>query len=313
MKHVLQRALGACALGIVTFGAGACVTSKSTETVISGTMTRIMPKTTRGTFTRAAGAREYVVYRPATFPVKPDERALVVMMHGCTQNADDFAKGTRMNTVADSGAFLVLYPEQSTSANARKCWNWYAPQQFTRGQGEVAILSALIDSVAKADGVSAKHVSIVGMSAGAAMAANLVVAYPEQFAALVMHSGLAANAASDEASAAAVMKSGPSDGVALGARAISAMGSRRKAIPVLLLHGELDTLVAPANMRSAAAQFMAINAGAVGVAATVEEHLLPGVGHAWSGGAADGTYTAPAGPNASVMIAEFLRKVGAIL
>lgn len=292
--------------------AAACVTTKSTETIVSGNMTKITPVTTRGTFTSAEGARDYVAYRPATFPVKKDERALVVMLHGCTQNADDFAKGTRMNSVADSGAFLVLYPEQKATANAQKCWNWYTPAEFTRGKGEAALLSALIDSVAKAEGISAAHVSLVGISAGAAMAANLAVAYPERYAALAMHSGIAALAATDVSAALLAMRDGPANVDALGARALTAMGARAKPIPVLVLHGDADKVVAPANLRATVAQWKAVNAGAPGKSAVVEEQMFPGIGHAWSGGSADGTYTAPDGPNASVLIAAFLRKVGAI-
>ncbi len=300
----------------------ACVTTKSAETIVSGTMTKIEPQTTRGTFTVDGNSRDYVAYRPATFPVNREERALIVMLHGCTQTADDFAKGTRMNSVADSGAFLVLYPEQSAKANAQKCWNWYTPGEFARGHGEAALLAAMIDSVAKAEGIGAQHVSLVGMSAGAAMAANMVVAYPERYAALAVHSGIPALAASDMTAALAAMRDGAANANELGARALTAMGSNARAVPVIVLHGEADKVVSVANAHATVAQFTAVNAsatskgaggkGAVGKRAVVEEHVFPGIGHAWSGGSPDGTYTAPNGPNASLLIAAFLRKVGAI-
>jgi poly(hydroxyalkanoate) depolymerase family esterase len=297
---------------IALLACSACVTSKSTETIVSGTMVRVVSKTTHGTFATSDGSRDFTAYRPATFPTKPEERALVVMLHGCSQSADDLARSTRMNTVADSGAFLVLYPEQAVSADAQQCWRWYLPQQTTRGQGEVAILAGMIDSVAKSDGIAAKHISIVGMSVGAAMAANLVVAYPERYGALAMYAGAAALSATDRETALAVLKSGPANADALGARAIAAMGAHLKAIPLVLLHGDADTLVSPANMRAAAMQFSAINAAAPSGTAPVEEHLLPGIGHAWSGGAAESKSSAPDGPNATLIIATFLRKVGAI-
>ena len=182
------------------------------------------------TYTGAQGSREFVVFKPASLPSKAEERALVVMLHGCAQTADDMARGTRMNAAAEREGFIVLYPEQPASANPQKCWNWFVPAQSTRDQGEAALLAGLIDSVARAEGVSAHRVSIVGMSAGAAMAANLGVAYPERYAALAMHSGIPALAAKDVMGALAVMRQGASDGDALGAAALAAMGARARPI-----------------------------------------------------------------------------------
>ena len=272
---------------------------------------------TRATFVRSQGTREFVLYVPATRRASPGSRALIVMLHGCAQNAADFATGTRMNGQAESGGFIVLYPEQPATANPQKCWNWFTPSQSMRGQGEVALLAELIDSVATAHTISANHIALVGMSAGAAMAANLMVAYPERFGALAMHSGIAARAANDMTSALSVMRSGPTPGVyasdvSLGARAIAAMGSHTRGIPVVLLHGDADKVVVPINMQAAAQQFTDVNSAASGARAPVEQHLLPGVGHAWSGGAVEGSYTAPAGPRATDMIVAFFRRTGVL-
>ena len=234
------------------------------------------------------------------------------MLHGCTQTADDMARGTRMNAAAEAGGFLVVYPEQTAAAHPQKCWNWYTPAQIARDHGEVAMLAGLIDSVAGAEGVSAGSVSLVGMSAGAAMAANLAVAYPERYAALAMHSGLPALAAGDLTSALAAMRRGASAGDSLGARALAAMGAHARRIAVIALHGADDKVVAPSNLRATIVQWTAVNAGAPGSVAPMEEHLFPGVGHAWSGGSPEGTYTAPAGPDATSLIMRFLRGAGAI-
>ena len=271
-----------------------------------------MSETTRMTYTSAEGARDFVLFRPASLPAKREGRALVVMLHGCTQSADDMAKGTRMNAAAAAGGFLVLYPEQTAAAHPQKCWNWYTPRQFTRDHGEAALLAGLIDSVARTEGVSAQRVSLVGMSAGAAMAANLGVAYPERYAALAMHSGVPALAATDVMGALAAMRQGVADGDALGARALAAMGARARPIPVVVLHGCADKVVSPSNLRAMSRQWTVVNAGAPGSGAPVEEVMLDGVGHAWSGGSAEGTYTAPDGPDATGLIVEFLRRVGAI-
>jgi poly(hydroxyalkanoate) depolymerase family esterase len=264
------------------------------------------------TYTSAQGSREFVVFKPVSLPNEARERALVVMLHGCTQTADDMARGTRMNAAAEREGFIVLYPEQPASAHPQKCWNWFVPAQSTRDQGEAALLAGLIDSVARAEGVSADRISIVGMSAGAAMAANLGVAYPERYAALAMHSGIPALAAKDVMAALAVMRQGAPDGDALGAAALAAMGARARPIAVIALHGSDDKVVSPNNLHALVRQWTVVNAGAPGGGAPVEEVKLDGVGHAWSGGSAEGTFTAPSGPDATEMIVKFLERVGAI-
>ena len=213
-----------------------------------------------------------------------------------------------MNAAAMASGFLVLYPEQTVAAHPLKCWNWYTPSQYARNSGEAALLAGLIDSVARAEGIDGRHVALVGMSAGAAMAANLVAAYPERYAALAMHSGLPASSAIDAAGAVGAMKNGAAGGDSLGLRALAVMGGRARPIPVIVLHGAADKLVSPANLEAVRRQWMIVNRGAQ----PVEEHLLAGVGHAWSGGSDKGTYTAPGGPDATALIVAFLERTGVL-
>lgn len=262
---------------------------------------------TRGTFALGADSRAFVVHRPASLPAERGGRALIVMLHGCTQGADDFARGTRMDSASASANALVLYPEQSVAAHPQKCWNWYTPAQVERDRGEAGLLAGMIDSVARAEGVAARHVSLVGISAGAAMAANLAIAYPERYGALVMHSGTPGRSATDVMSGLGVMRAPPS-GDTLAARTIEAMGARRTAIPVLVMHGRDDRFVSPLNVGANVRQWTAVNGGK----AVVDSLVFDGVGHAWSGGSASGTYTAPAGPDATAATIAFLRKVGAL-
>ncbi len=294
----------AALLLVATTGAVGCASAPVT--------TVRMSETTRLTYSGAEGSREFVVFRPASLPGKREARALVVMLHGCTQTADDMAKGTRMNAAAEAGGFLVVYPEQTAAAHPQKCWNWYTAAQFTRDHGEAALLAGLIDSVARAEGVSAGRVSLVGMSAGAAMAANLAVAYPERYAALAVHSGIPALAASDVMAALAVMKAGAQDGDALGSAALAALGPSARPISVIVIHGADDKVVSPNNAAAIVRQWTVVNARAPGGGAPVEQHVLPGVGHAWSGGSSDGTYTAPEGPDATALIVAFLARVGVL-
>ena len=271
-------------------------------------------ETLRGTFTSAEGTRGLAVYRPARVSTNGAARPLVVMLHGCTQTADDMARGTRMNAAADVAGFVVLYPEQPAQAHPLKCWHWYLPEHSTRGRGEAALLAAMIDSLVRAEGIAPGRVSLVGMSAGAAMAANLGVAYPERYAALALHSGIPALGATDVMGAMSVMRQGAGDGDSLGVVALTAMGERARAIPVVVLHGDADKVVSPNNLRATVREWTYVNAHAPGAKATtpVEEHLFSGVGHAWSGGSAEGTYTAPSGPDATGIIVAFLRRAGSI-
>ncbi len=263
----------------------------------------------RGSYSNQLGSRAFALHRPAA--LKAGVRtSLVVVLHGCGQSADDIATGTRMNAAADASGFVVLYPEQSASAHPLKCWNWYAPNETTRDKGEVAVLEGMIDSIATA--MNASSVSLVGMSAGGAMAAQLAVAYPERYAAIAVHSGVAALAADNATRALGAMRDGPVQSDELGARAVSAMGARARGIPVILLQGADDKVVSPANLPALVQQWTVINDASRGRGAPVEQHLIPGVGHAWSGGAEGATYTAPNGPDATAMIVDFFKRVGAI-
>jgi poly(hydroxyalkanoate) depolymerase family esterase len=242
---------------------------------------------------------------------------LVLMLHGCTQHPEDFAAGTQMNALARAHGFLVLYPAQTQRANSSRCWNWFKPQHQQRGRGEPALLAALTQSVVESEGVDPDRVYVAGLSAGGAMADILGRAYPDLFAAVGVHSGLPAGAASDLMSALAAMKKGaaPAPGGGL-------------ALPTIVFHGDADATVHVRNAEGVVAAALGgqdgvtaearsssgesaggrrftrhVHAGAEGRPA-VEHWLLHGAGHAWSGGSAQGSYTDPAGPDAS---AEMLR------
>ncbi|HEY2257762.1 MAG TPA: PHB depolymerase family esterase, partial [Variovorax sp.] len=174
-------------------------------------------------------------------------RPLVLMLHGCTQHPEDFANGTQMNALARAHGFLVLYPAQTQRANSSRCWNWFKPQHQQRGRGEPALLAALTQSIVESEGIDPDRVYVAGLSAGGAMADILGRAYPEVFAAVGVHSGLATGAASDLMSALAAMQKGSAAPAASG-----------PALPTIVFHGDADATV---HMRNAEAVVAAALAG----------------------------------------------------
>jgi poly(hydroxyalkanoate) depolymerase family esterase len=262
-------------------------------------------------FADQAGSRAYKLYVPSGY----DEQPLppVMMLHGCKQSPDDFAAGTRMNDLAEERTFLVAYPAQAQSANVSKCWNWFSPADQQRDQGEPSLLAGITRQVMRYFRVQPGRVYIAGLSAGGAAAATMGATYPDLYAAIGVHSGLACGAASDMPSAFAAMRQGRSDL----ARAPDRVG---RAVPTIVFHGDRDTTVNPVNGDQVIAQSKAAAdlrttvttgeaSGGIRYTCTVqtdengrsvlEQWVLHGAGHAWSGGSAAGSYTEPRGPDAS--------------
>lgn len=267
-----------------------------------------------GVFTNEAGSRPYKLYVPSG--AKAGQRMpLVVMLHGCTQSPDDFAVGTRMNEAAEAGAFLVAYPGQVASANANGCWNWFSQADQRRDAGEPSLIAGITRKVMADHAVDPKRVYVAGLSAGGAAAAVMGDAYPELYAAIGVHSGLAHGAARDMPSAFAAMRQG----------AAGAPASSGSPIPAIVFHGDKDAIVSPSNGDAVAAQ----SSGGVTLASKVEQGQAPGghaytrtvrtgpsgqaveqwvihgAPHAWAGGSAAGSYTDPRGPDATKEMVRF--------
>ena len=218
-------------------------------------------------FSNAAGTRAYKVYVPSTYV--GEAVPLVVMLHGCTQSADDFAAGTRMNNLAEDMRFLVVYPEQSKAANASKCWNWFNPADQRRDGGEASIIAGVTRQVVKDYAVEASQIYVAGLSAGGDQAAIMGLAYPDLYAAVGVHSGLAGGAARDVQTAFSAMRKGAAPGA-------HGRGGHGPGAPAIVFHGDRDATVHPSNGEHVISQARAGEGRARDLAVEVRTGVSPG-------------------------------------
>ncbi len=273
-----------------------------------------------GTYSNTAGTRAYKLYIPSGYTGQAVP--LVVMLHGCTQRPVDFAADTHMNVLAEGETFLVAYPEQAPSANGSKCWNWFQESDQQRDGGEPSLIAGITRQIMSQYQVDVSRVYVAGMSAGGAMAVIMAAMYPDLYAAVGVHSGLAYGAAHDLPSAFAAMQ----QGTVYHARPL------QETIPLITFHGDGDTTVAPVNADCLLDQWLQAASAVLGSVpgmkvergqvanghaytrciyhdvsgrALMEQWTVHQAGHGWSGGSLSGSYTDPQGPNASTEMVRF--------
>ncbi len=290
-------------------------------------------------FTDKTGRRlAFARYTPACATATAAGMPLVVMLHGCRQTAEAFARGSRMNQWADAGDFMVLYPQQSLARQVQRCWRWFQPDD-DHGGAEADLIAALIRSEVVRHGLDPERVYVAGLSAGAGMAALVALRHPSLIAAVAMHSGPVVGDAHNAGNGLSTMRRGSIKALAPLVQAVADPAVFDLGMPALILHGQLDPAVAPRNARQLFEQFRTLNAA--------DPHALPiervlGLGtekayrrvdvlrgrktvlrlceitrleHAWSGGDPAIRYHARSGPDASALVWRFFqsqRRAGAI-
>ena len=276
---------------------------------------------------------EYWLYRPSEMAA--GETPLVVMLHGCEQTAPEFALGTRMNLLAESKRFGVLYPQQSASAQSRRCWPWFR-KEIQAGEGEVKLIAAIMRRVVAKHGFDPSRVYMAGMSAGAAMANIVALRHPQLVAAVGLHSGPVFGAASTGVGGFGVMQRGGLTQVGSAIQKITDAADDFPVMPAILIQGQQDTLVRPVNVHQLERQFCQLNglspeqrqphkyhpAGRTAYAAHAFDSVDYRVGkktllrvceiyqldHAWSGGDPAYRFNARKGPDASRMMWQFFAR-----
>ncbi len=280
------------------------------------------PVAAEGVFKEGAvGPRAYRLYVPERAAAGP--LPLVIALHGCFQTPEDFALGTRLNDAAERRGLLVLYPAQRPRDNASRCWNWFAPEHQGRASGEVAEILAAVREVARVHPVAPGRTIALGLSAGGFMAVNLLCAAPEVVSGVGVAAGGPYRCGLGADGALRCLRGLGLDGAASAAACLAASGRASLSVHASLWHGALDTVVAPTVLTALETMFARLAGMASGTTErragalhslyrdgqgrpVVETWLVPGLGHAWSGGDARGTHAVGWGPSATDRMLDFL-------
>jgi len=254
------------------------------------------------------------IYLPAV-PVRPGA-PLIVLLHGCGQDAASFAADAGWTALADRLGVPLLLPEQQQANHRQRCFQWFQPAEIPPGHAQAASIVARVSAAASRFKSDRDRVFVAGLSAGGAMTAALLVAYPDLFAAGAVFAGLPVGAATSAVQALARMAHGSPDYLATEwverARRLAPPGYAGPWPRLSVWHGEADQVVAPDNGHKLAVQWCALHGLPDQPTRATAQHrawgdavelwTLPGLGHAWAIGPGEGrpSQYAVSGPVAAV-------------
>ncbi len=303
--------------------------------VLGASTTYARAWTAEGSFTNDFGTRDYAVYVPTSYDGDPVP--LVVMLHGCTESIEDFDLDTGMTELADRDGFIVAYPQELPEASVSRCWNWFAPRDQKRDAGEPSLLAGITRQVMGDYAIDPSRVYVAGMSAGGAMASVLGATYPDVYAAVGIHSGLEYAAARDGLAALQATRVGGPAPEQAALLAFAAQAAFARPLPVIVFHGDADQTVSVVNGYQTLRQWLVVDDladdgahnGSLPQAASsvvegrapgglsftrsvfadgmLEQWIVHGLGHAWSGGSPAARFADWRGPSASEAMLRFFR------
>ena len=259
------------------------------------------------------------------------------MLHGCQQTAIDFAASTRMNALAERKGFAVLYPQQSAAADAHRCWHWYK-RSTQQGLGDVRLIAGMMAHVQGRHGLDAARTYVAGLSAGAALATIVALRYPDRVAAVGLHSAPVFGTSDSPLSAFQAMQHGSALAHGETARAFVKVLPEFPGMPAIVIHGDGDAVVRRVNADQLTRQFAIVNAPFITSEQPTRRSYLARtggrsprrgyqtvthyagrkpelvtchiarLGHAWSGGEGNMPFSAPEGPDATLMMWTFFAR-----
>lgn len=232
------------------------------------------PLTAVASFGSNPGRLSMYEYAPAGVPANAP---LVVAMHGCTQSAEAYV-GAGWNQLADTWKFYVVYPQQSSSNNSNKCFQWWDAASTSRDAGEALSIKQMVDSMKARHSIDASRVFVTGLSAGAAMTSVMLAAYPDVFSAGAIMAGLPYRCASSTSDAYTCMGGSVDKTPAQWGALVRAASKVVSAPPrVSIWQGTSDYTVRPANATELVDQWTDVN----GVDATADRtETVKGATHA---------------------------------
>ncbi len=262
--HLLAAACAAVLVGILLALPGGSASAAGAPTAVPS-------------FGSNPGALQMYGYRPANLPAGAP---LVVALHGCTQDAGGYAAGSGWTEVADDLGLAVVFPQQSSTNNSSRCFNWFQPSDITRGQGEAASVASMVAYARSTWGTDPARTYVTGLSAGGAMTSALLAAYPDVFAGGSIIAGIPVGCAMSMAEAFACQSSPPSRTPTVWGDAVrTAAPSGTTSWPqVAIWHGTADTTVVPANATASRDQWT--NVHGIGQTPTATSSLPGGTSRA---------------------------------